>query len=179
MKRTTGVDAAAALQGCGLTALLPLTGMRADRLAPGTRVAAGLQLDVPTDDTACTAVIDVNSAAYAMDLAACKPILGSHSFWSTHVPALGRVDGTPVATAAVFMVDGSPLCGARGNAAGSATARYGETVMRHALDVAGAKYAKKPTFLHATDAGRRCTRGWATRPSPRTPRLSKIDSSKA
>ena len=26
--------------------------------------------------------------------------------------------------------------------------------MRHALDVAGAKYGEKPTVLHATDGGR-------------------------
>jgi ribosomal protein S18 acetylase RimI-like enzyme len=149
-----GVDAAAAVEGCGLTALLPLTGMRAQRLAPGTRVAAGLQLDVPADDAACTAVVDVNSAAYAMDLDACKPILGSSSFWSTHVPALGCVDGTPVATAAVFMVDGHRYVALVATMPDQQRRGYAETVMRHALDVAGAKYGEKPTVLHATDAGR-------------------------
>src|SRR5687767_5910440 len=149
-----GVDAAAALGGCGLTALLPLTGMRAQRLAPSTRVAAGLQLDVPADAAACTAVVDVNSAAYGMDLAACQPILGSPSFWTTHVPALGRVDGTPVASAAVFLVDGHRYVALVATLPDRQRRGYAESVMRHALDVAGAKYGEKPTVLHATDAGR-------------------------
>ena len=62
-----GIDAAAVLDGCGLAPLLPMTGMIAQAVAPATRVPDGLQLDEPQDDEGCTALIDINSAAYGMD----------------------------------------------------------------------------------------------------------------
>jgi hypothetical protein len=71
-----GVDATAVLDGCGLTPILPLTGMIAARISTGPAVPAGLQLEVPEDDGGCSEIIDVNSAAYDMDLAAAKPRLG-------------------------------------------------------------------------------------------------------
>ena len=149
-----GVDATAALQDCGLVPIIPMTGMRARQLAPATRAASGLTLDVPDDDEGCAAMLDVNSAAYGMALDACKPTYGKRSFWSSHVPALGRADGTPVASAAVFMVDGHRYVALVATTPDQQRRGYGEAVMRYALDTAAALHGEKPSTLHATDAGR-------------------------
>ena len=148
------VDAATVLDACGLTPMLPMTGMRAQRLAPATRFPDGLLLEVPADDDSCAAVFDVNAAAYGVSLDACKPTYGKPSFWDGHVPALGRVGGKPVASAGVFMVDGIRYVALVATMPDQQRRGYAEAVMRHALDVAAASYGEKPTFLHATDAGR-------------------------
>lgn len=149
-----GVDAASVLEASDLIPLLPMTGMRARRLAPSTRPASGLALEVSADDAACEAVFDVNSAAYGMSLDACKPTYGKRSFWADHVPAIGRVEGAPVAAAAVFMVGGYRYVAMVATLPAQQRRGYGEAVMRHALDVTAAAHGERPTTLHATDAGR-------------------------
>lgn len=148
----TGVDASTALENVGLTTLLPLTGMRAQRVGPPA--SNGLQLEIPDDEAGCGAVVDVNSAAYGVPLDACKPILGTPSFWASHIPALGRVDGNPVASAAVLMVEGYRYVALVATRPDQQRRGYADAVMRHALDVAATRYGEKPTTLHATDAGR-------------------------
>jgi GNAT superfamily N-acetyltransferase len=149
-----GVDAASVLDSCDLTPMLPMTGMRALRLQPPTRIPDGLLLDLPGDEDSCAAVFDVNAAAYGVSLDACKATYGKPAFWTGHVPALGRVDGRPVASAAVFMVDGYRYVALVATMPEQQRRGYAEAVMRHALDVAAATCGDKPTFLHATDAGR-------------------------
>jgi len=150
----TDVDAASVLDQCGLTPLIPMTGMRAPRIGAATRFPDDLLLDVPGDEDSCAAVFDVNSAAYGVSLDACKPTYGKPAFWTGHVPALGRVNGLPVASAAVFMVDGHRYVALVATMPEQQRRGYAEAVMRHALDVAASTYGQKPTFLHATDAGR-------------------------
>ena len=149
-----GVDATAALEASGLVPIIPMTGMRARRLVPATRAADGLTLGVPDDDEGCAAMLDVNSAAYGMPLDACKPTYGKRSFWSSHVPALGRAAGAPVASAAVFMVDGHRYVALVATTPDQQRRGYGEAVMRYALDAAAAMHGEKPSILHATEAGR-------------------------
>ncbi len=149
-----GLDAAATLDAVGLAPMLPLTGMMTRRLAPGRAAPAGLQLQVPEDDAGCGAMLDVNSAAYGMSLDAAKPALGRHAFWAYHAPALGLVGGTPVSSAAVIMVDGYRYVALVATDPAHQRRGYGEAVMRHALDAAVVSHGDKPTFLHATDAGR-------------------------
>ena len=149
-----GVDAAAVLAGCGLVALLPLTGMLARSIAPAARTAAGVQFDVPEDDPGCCDIIDVNSAAYGMDLAASKPSFGRGAFWADHVAVLGRAGGAPATSAGVMLAGGHryvllvathPLHQKKG---------FAEAAMRHALQLAAEKFGDRPSFLHATEAGR-------------------------
>jgi GNAT superfamily N-acetyltransferase len=149
-----GVDATSALDACGLVPMLPMTGMRTQRVAPATRPAPGFQLEEPGDDSGCAAVIDVNGAAYGVDLEACKPTFGKRTFWTDHVAALGRVNGAPVASAAVFMVDGHRYVALVATTPDQQRHGYAEAAMRHALDVAAARHGDTPTMLHATDAGR-------------------------
>ena len=101
-----GVDADSVLDGCGLGRMMTLTGMLTSEIAPGRPVPDGLTLVVPQDDSGCSSVLDVNSAAYGMDLDLGKDLIGTRSFWTGHVPVLGMVDGKPACAAAVVMVDG-------------------------------------------------------------------------
>jgi ribosomal protein S18 acetylase RimI-like enzyme len=150
----SGVDAAAALEPTGFAPMLPLTGMLASQLRPGAGPPAGLLLEVPDDDAGCAALLDVNSAAYGMPLDAAKPALGRCAFWAGHVPALGLVDGTPVSSAAVLMADGHRYVALVATEPGYQRRGYGEAAMRYALDIAAKRHGDRPTFLHATEAGR-------------------------
>ncbi len=85
----------AILDGCGLTPALPLTGMWAQHVSPADRLPDGLDLVVPGDDATCAAIIDVNSAAYGMDLGPVTPVLGRHRFWADQAAVLGQVQAEP------------------------------------------------------------------------------------
>ncbi len=150
-----GVDPQAVLAECGLAPALPLTGMFAARVSPVTgRLPAGLQVTVPHDDAGCGAVLDVNSAAYEMDLEPAKTVLGVHAFWNAHVAVLGTVDGAPASSAAVLIVDGYRYVALVATDPAHRRRGYADAVMRHALDVAAAAHGELATVLHATDAGR-------------------------
>jgi len=149
-----GVDAPAILAGCGLAPALPLTGMFATQVVPVTGTPAGLQIAVPDDDEGCAAVLDVNSAAYEMDLDAAKIVLGRQAFWHDQVAVLGRVGGAPASSAAVLIVDGCRYVALVATHPAHRRRGYADAVMRHALDVAATTYGELPTVLHATDAGR-------------------------
>ncbi|HJY33754.1 MAG TPA: GNAT family N-acetyltransferase [Vicinamibacterales bacterium] len=148
------VDAVSVLGGCGLAQVLPMTGMLANRVAPPVRVPGSLRLSVPHDDTGCSAMIDVNSAAYGMDLHAAKSAIGTRRFWQSHVPVLGVVGDSPAASAAVMMVDGFRYVALVATHPDHQRRGYADAAMRHALAVAAETHGERPTFLHATDAGR-------------------------
>lgn len=149
-----GVDAAAALDACGLMPLLPLTGMAARRIAPLTAVPSGLQLEVPEDDGGCSDAIDINSAAYGLDLAASKPAFGRGSFWADHLLVVGRAAGAPATSAAVMLAGGYRYVALVATQPGQQKKGFAEAAMRHALSVAAEKFGERPSFLHASDAGK-------------------------
>ena len=158
-----GTHANEVLDGGGMVPILPLTGMRAQQVAPSGCIPTDLELSVAHDRSACEAVFDINAAAYAADLDACKPIFGERSFWDDHVLSLGRVDGSFVASTAVLMVDGYRYVAMVATLPERQRRGYADAVMRHALDTASAKFGDRPTMLHATEAGRR-RRDSSTRP---------------
>jgi GNAT superfamily N-acetyltransferase len=149
-----GVDAVALLDGCGLAPMLAMTGMIAQAVSPATRIPDGLQLDEPRDAEGCTALIDVNSAAYGMDLGASKPAYGVPAFWSGHVPVLGRVAGGAATSAVVLMAGGYRYVALVATNPAHQKRGFAEAAMRRALTIAEERYGRRPTFLHATDAGR-------------------------
>jgi len=149
-----GVDAAAALDECGLATLMPMTGMIAERIAPGARVPEDLALTMPEDDDGCAAVLDVNSMAYGMDLDAGKALLGKRSFWKDHFPVLGLTGGKPACSATVLMVDGYRYVALVATDPTQQRRGYGDAAMRRALELSAAGHGDRPTVLHATDAGR-------------------------
>jgi ribosomal protein S18 acetylase RimI-like enzyme len=149
-----GTDADAALEACGLAPLMPLTGMIAQQVAPPSNVPAELRLLRANDDHRCSAILDINSLAYDMDLAAAKEILGTRAFWSGHFGALGLVEGDPASAAAVVMVDGHRYVLLVATKPTHQKRGYGEAVMRHALDLSAQAHGNGPSTLHATEAGR-------------------------
>jgi hypothetical protein len=115
---------------------------------------AGLQLEVPEDDGGCGDVIDVNSAAYEMDLGAAKPSFGRGAFWADHVAVLGRAGGAPVTSAAVFLSGGHRYVLLVATHPSQRKKGFAEAAVRHDLSVSAERFGERPTFLHATDAGR-------------------------
>ena len=146
-------DAAATLEACGLTAVMPLTGMRASAVAAAPAVP-GLQLTVPQTDSGCTAIVDINGLAYGMDLDASKAAIGSRAFWKDHFPVVGVADGNPVSSAAVMMVDGHRYVALVATNPDRQRRGFGDATMRQALENAASAHGEAPTVLHATEAGR-------------------------
>src|SRR5947209_8365146 len=95
-----GTDYTAALDACGFAPIMPLTGMLARTVTSIDRLPDGLRLEVPNEDTGCTALLDVNSAAYGMPLEAGNAVWGKAAFWKDHVPVLGLAEGQPVCSTA-------------------------------------------------------------------------------
>jgi GNAT superfamily N-acetyltransferase len=149
-----GLDPAAALDACGLVPAMPLTGMVASHLAPAARATNGLDLVIPEDDELCAAAVDINSAAYAMDLEASKPLMGRRQFWDNHHVVVGLAGGAPVSSAAVMMVDGLRYVLLVATLPDQQRRGFAEAAMRRALDAAAEVHGPTPTVLHATAAGR-------------------------
>jgi GNAT superfamily N-acetyltransferase len=148
------VDAAAVLDGCGLAPAMPLTGMLAPHVAPAARVPDGLQLALPADDGLCEAAVDINAAAYGMDLEAGKTLIGRRQFWDAHYLVVGVAEGAPVCSAAVMIVDGLRYVALVATLPDRQRRGFADAAMRRALEVAAAAHGEIPTVLHATEAGR-------------------------
>jgi GNAT superfamily N-acetyltransferase len=148
------VDVSGIVGESGLAPLLPLTGMRAERVAESSAIPNTLSLLVPADEAACGSLLDVNAAAYGMDLDSGKALMGNPEFWRSHFPVLGTVDGQPASTTAVFMVDGLRYVALVATAPDYQRRGYADATMRLALQRAAAVHGEQPTLLHATDAGR-------------------------
>ena len=148
-----GVDAAATLDATGLAAVMPMTGMRT-RTVTAPAAVPGMQLTEPQDDDGCGAIVDLNSVAYEMDLAACKPAIGVRAFWKDHFPVLGVLHGKPVSSATVMMVDGARYVALVATDPGHRRRGYADAAMRQALVNAARVHGETLTVLHATDAGR-------------------------
>jgi GNAT superfamily N-acetyltransferase len=149
-----GVDAEAALGDCGLAAVMPMTGMLASQVLPSPRLPQDLQLTIPEDVASCEALLDVNAAAYGMDLEAGKSVIGTPAFWKDHVVMLGRCGGKPASTCAVIMVDGYRYVALVATDPGHQRRGYADATMRRSLEEAARVHGERPTVLHATAAGR-------------------------
>ena len=149
----SGVDAAAALDACGLAAVMPMTGMRA-RTVGASATVPGLELTVPQDDNGYAAIVDVNALAYGMDLEAGKVAIGTRTFWKDKFPVVGMAGGKPVSSATVLMVDGYRYVALVATEPDQRRRGFAEAAMRQALENAAKAHGETPTVLHATDAGR-------------------------
>ena len=112
------------------------------------------RLRIAADDAACTAIMDVNSAAYAMPLEAGNDVWGKAAFWKDHVGVLGLVEGKPVTSTAVMNVVCHRYVALVATAPGQQRRGYADAAMRHALEVSREANGELPTFLHASEAGR-------------------------
>jgi GNAT superfamily N-acetyltransferase len=148
------IDAGTLLDGCDLAPILSLTGMVAAKVGPVAVVPAGLELEVPRDDAGCAAIVDVNGAAYAMDMSAAKGVLGRAAFWGDQFPVVGRVGGRAVCCAATLRVDGHRYVAWVATLPGEQRKGYADAAMRRCLELSARAHGEVPTVLHATDAGR-------------------------
>ena len=150
-----GVDAAAVLGEVGLRPATTATGMLAEDVEPLVRVPQGLELIEPWDDATSAAMITVNSAAYAMDMSAAIPDIGAHKTWKNHSAIVGVVDSLPVACSATLMVDGYRYVAFVATHPDRQRRGYADAAMRRSLDLAVERAgSRRPTVLHATDAGK-------------------------
>ena len=148
-----GIVAGARLDGCDLAPIMSLTGMIATKVEPVSTIPQGLELERPGDDAGCLAILQVNAAAYDMDMSGGSEVLGRASFWKNHFPVVGRVGGRPVCCAATLMVDGHRYVAWVATLPGEQRKGYADAAMRRSLELAGRAHGERPTVLHATDAG--------------------------
>lgn len=149
-----GVDAMAELDRCGMVPLMPLTGMLVQRVVPATRLPDGLQVKTAANDEECAAIIDVNAAAYGMPLDPARDAMGRKSYWEGQFPILGRIEGEPVASTVVMMVEGYRYVALVATAPDRQRRGYADAAMRTALQTAADIHGEVPSVLHATAAGR-------------------------
>jgi GNAT superfamily N-acetyltransferase len=150
----SGDDEQAALDAAGFAPAMQLTGMIASKIAPSDAVPGGLQLTTPLDDSACKAMVDVNAAAYGMDLDASAGILGARSFWNAHHPVVGLLGGTPVCCSAVMMIEGYRYVALVATLPDHRRKGFADAAMRRSLEDSARAAGPAPSFLHATDAGK-------------------------
>lgn len=142
------------LDACGFGEVMPLTGMIAAGVASRPDMPEGLHLiDDPDDDT-CASALDVNSAAYAMDLSAGKAFMGARRFWGDHVLVVGRAGEAAVTSTAVLMVDGYRYVALVATDPAYQRRGFADAAMRRALERSASVHGERPTVLHATAAGR-------------------------
>ena len=149
-----GIDPAAVLDVVGLAPLMPLTGMVAQDVARPAAIPEGLHQREARNEADCAALLDVNSRAYAMDLAAGTDLIGKPSFWEGHMPVVGTVEDKAVSSAAVLMVEGFRYVALVATDPAQQRRGYAEAAMRRALELSGEAAPGTATFLHATEAGR-------------------------
>jgi GNAT superfamily N-acetyltransferase len=149
-----GAGEEAALASAGFAPAMQLTGMIANGIATGAPVPDGLDLATPLDDASCTALVDVNGAAYGMDLGESRGLLGVRSFWKDHHVVVGSVGGTPVCCSAVLTIDGYRYVALVATHPDHRRKGYADAAMRRSLEDSARAAGPSPSFLHATDAGR-------------------------
>ena len=148
-----GTDATAVLDGCGLVPVMVLTGMIAPVVPKAARLPEGLKLEQPRDDAGCQKILDVNAAAYGMDMSSASAVLGRASFWNDHLPVVGRVEGGAVCCAATLLVDGHRYVAWVATEPAHQRKGYADAAMRRSLELAAEEYGEVPSVLHATAAG--------------------------
>ncbi len=149
-----GVHAEATLTDCGLTPLLKITGMIADDVAALAKTPEGLDLRVPHDDASSAEVLLVNEAAYGVGMQPAVEHFGTYAFWKDHFAVVGRSAGNAVTSSTVMMMDGYRYVAFVATHPDYQRRGYADAAMRRSLDLAAEVHGRRPTVLHATEAGR-------------------------
>lgn len=145
-----------ALAGLGLKLMMETTGMVTDELLPPRRPAPpGLEIRPIEDAAGREALSDLNCAAYGLALELGRASFAREMVWGSDVfGQLGFVDGQPVSSTAVYIVDNRLYVAFVATHADFRGRGYAEAVMRRALEVASEKTGLRRTVLHATEMGR-------------------------
>ena len=137
----------------GLQYALPMFGMATDVLLDPVRPLPVLDLRVVATAALREAVGDINAAGYAMPAELFRPVTVLPEFWKDMVGVVGLVDGTPVATASVALIDEIAYVALVATHPDHQRKGYAEAVMRRALDESAKAWGPRRTVLHATAAG--------------------------
>jgi GNAT superfamily N-acetyltransferase len=149
-----GLPASELLDPLGLVPVMNLTGMLAGDVNPPAQLPDGLALTSPNDDDACAQFVHLNQAAYGMDMQCLLPYVGAASFWHQAAGVVGNLGELPVSCSAVLPVDGYHYVALVATHPDHRRRGYADAAMRQSLALATDRFGRRPTFLHATDAGR-------------------------
>ena len=137
----------------GLQYALAMYGMFTDTLVAPVRPLPALDMQVASTPMLREAVGDINAAGYAMPAELFRPVTVPPQFWKDMVGVVGLVDGTPVATASVALIDEIAYVALVATHPDHQRQGYAEAVMRRALDESAKAWGPRRTVLHATAAG--------------------------
>ena len=146
--RLTGVCAEA-----GLGYALSMYGMVTDALLEPARPMPALEMQVVATAALRAAVGDINAAGYELPAELFQPVTGLPELWTDMIGVVGFVDGTPVATASVALIDQVAYVALVATLPDHQRKGYAEAVMRRALQEAREAWGERRTVLHATAAG--------------------------
>ena len=137
----------------GLGFALSMFGMVTDSIVEPVRPLPALDMQVVETAALRDAVGDINAAGYEMPAELFRPVTGLPAFWSDMIGVVGHVDGTPVATASVALIDQIAYVALVATQPDHQRKGYAEAVMRQALLEARKAWGERRTVLHATAAG--------------------------
>jgi GNAT superfamily N-acetyltransferase len=137
----------------GLQYALAMFGMFTDRLLDPTRPLPALDMQVAGTAVLREAIGDINAAGYAMPAELFRPVTALPELWKDMIGVVGLLDGTPVATASVALIDEIAYVALVATHPDHQRQGYAEAVMRRALDESGKAWGPRRTVLHATAAG--------------------------
>jgi len=137
------------LERQGLRHTTSLPGMYAERLLPPQRLLPELEIRRVTACDSRGAFCEIGSVCFHVPLTWFREVFENEVVWGNFASYVGYADGEPVCTAAI--VTGAGVLGVYNVATlpGHQRKGYGEAVMRHAIDQAGAG----EIILQSTAAG--------------------------
>lgn len=153
-------------RAAGLTPMLPMISMEADRLLEPRRPSSDLNIRRVVDDNDARDLAIVNARAYGMPLELWECVSGMH-FWPPDCFAFVGYDGeTPVSSAAALPVNGTVYIAFVATAPEQQGKGYAETVMRHAVAEGQRAIGVRRTTLHASMMGRPLYEAMGYAPGP-------------
>lgn len=139
----------------GLSHATQMTGMVADSLVPPQREPPNVRYARVGDEHTRRAVGTINADAYGIPSEWGIDAVDHASMWPNSVFGyVAIVDGKPVSTATVICLESCHYVGLVATLPDYQRQRYGEAVMRHAIEQASLAQGPKRVVLHATEEGK-------------------------
>ena len=137
----------------GLRHSVDLPGMVAEQLQPPVRPLPRIEVRRVCDTQTQEAFCEVGSICFNVPLSWFREVFETDTVWDRFAGYVGYVGDEAVSTAAVVIEGGSAGVYNVATIPDRQRQGYGETVMRHALDVARQEHGVERTVLQSTKAG--------------------------
>jgi GNAT superfamily N-acetyltransferase len=138
----------------GLTQVVELTGMSADRLLPSRRPAPDLEMRRVGSQETRRAFGEINALAYGDPVDLGIQALDVETLWGEGTfGVVGFLEGQPVTTAETIVLDGTLYVALVATLPEHQKKGYAEAAMRHSLALAHAATGLERTVLHASEVG--------------------------